>query len=177
MQLTHGFPAIAGVRVRFPGMGIEHALHLHQLETMYLSCDMPEGMGFGGLLGDMEREAKKLVTLVAGGVAHRAAMVRFYTRAEDAFRADDLPEVFNVAPLGGDEGEPPRLQCSPGYAVTSLELCAASGPGSGEVEAVDIDEDGTLHLPGESQDGPFIIFAVVKGARDRLYKKFVWVVG
>jgi len=164
---------------------------IHELEKKYLRMDAREITSYIDLQKEMENEARKLLHLSVDELACRASAVYFCALVKDRFicpgpMADDtihlteFPEMYNLVRFDG--GSRLALRSLPGYLEdTPVPFVGDPGEmhsrGYDAVERVHPAEDGSFNLsPKDSSGGPQVLFTIVKGRGDFLYKKYVWVV-
>jgi hypothetical protein len=166
---------------------------LHELEKKYLRMDAAGIMSYSDLRKEMENEARKLLHLIVDERVCRASAVYFCTLVKDGFMcpgpfADDtirlieFPEMVNLVLFdGGDGGSRLALRSRPGY-LDEMPVLFTGDPGEmhstgyDSVERIHPADDGSFTLELKDPSSPQVLFTIVKGKGDFLYKKYVWVV-
>jgi hypothetical protein len=177
MQAAAEISAMDTLRIRVPVEYLKRAVMLPVLEKAYVGLSEPQGLSFGELLQEMEREARKLLRLEAGDRVCPAAAVRFHIHDSRVVHRAELPEMFNLVMLPADAGPGVTLQPDPALDGDPPALWLAPCSNLGDAVSLEPDMDGVFHPCPHAGDDLYVLYAVVKRGDDELYKKYIWLVG
>jgi hypothetical protein len=171
---------------------LEPVTRLHQIEKKLVdpSTYHPTGCFDAELRKQMDIEASRLVYLSLNDSPWQkyqteivfdcgkleGLICRGYS-ADDTAHTLEFPEAYQAISLKA----PAKLKVNvdPRYSLTQMEFYTGNHDamhGAGNPEKLAVQADGTLDFQFFGSEKEQVLFAIVKGKGDRLYKKYVWVV-